>query len=355
MEPEAAMHSFDPNGRYSRQELFPPFGTAGQEKIRQSRLLLVGCGALGTGILEMLGRAGAGFIRVVDRDYVEISNLQRQTLFTEADAEARVPKAVAAAQQVAACNSEVTCEPVVADFNPGNAEILATGMDAILDGTDNFETRFLINEVAVKLGIPFFYAGCVGSSGSAMAILPGRTPCLRCLLAETPARGDTPTCDTQGILAPAARVASSLEVTLLFRLLALGPDALEPAMIQFDLWEGDWLRMDLSAARRPDCPVCAKGEYEALSGDGQSTAVSLCGRNMVQISFPRRGEAPPDLDFPTLAARLAPLGSVRWNAHTLSLSIPPHELVVFPDGRCLVKGTGDPAEARALYARYIGT
>lgn len=341
--------------RYSRQVLFTPIGREGQERLGRSRALVVGCGALGSGILDSLARAGVGTIRFVDRDFVELSNLQRQMLYTEADARERLPKAVAAKNALVRINSTLVYDARVADFNQGNAEALAEGMDLILDGTDNFEARFLMNEVAVKHHLPYIYGACVAATGTCMAIIPGRTPCLRCIVPVPPERGQMPTCDTVGVIGPVVRMVAAQECALALRILTAGRESFPPFLIQTDSWESEFLRVDMSGARWPECPVCALGDFTALAGAGASQAVSLCGRNMVQIVFsPPPAGNPPAIDFEALSRRLAPLGQTCWNGYLLTFSVPPHELILFLDGRCLVKGTTDPAEARGLYAKYFG-
>ena len=349
------MSQFGEFERYSRQILFAPVGIEGQRKLRAATVLVVGCGALGSSVLELLARAGVGRLRFVDRDFVELSNLQRQALYTERDAAERLPKAVAAHRALGAINSEPVYEPVVADCNHTNAESLAEGVDLILDGTDNFETRFLINEVAVKRSRPYIYAACLGSTGTCMPILPGRTPCLQCIIPEPPARSELPTCDTVGILAPAVRLVSSLECACALRLLVAGPDTIPASLTQLDCWSGEFATVDMADARLADCPVCGRREFRYLSGAEATQAVALCGRNTVQIHFPPADPGrPARVDFARLAERLARVGSTTWNEYLLTFQAPPFELVVFPDGRCLIKGTDDPAVAKTVYAQYIG-
>jgi adenylyltransferase/sulfurtransferase len=341
--------------RYSRQILFAPVGVEGQRKLRAAAVLVVGCGALGTSVLEQLARAGVGRIRFVDRDFVELSNLQRQSLYTERDAAARLPKAVAAGRALAAINSEPEYDARVADCNHTNAEALAEGVDLILDGTDNFETRFLVNEVAVKQSLPYIYGACLGSTGTCMPILPGWTPCLQCIIPQPPDRATLPTCDTVGILAPAVRLVAAMEVAYAFRFLVEGAESIAPALIQLDCWAPEFLRVDMAEARQPDCPVCGQRQFRFLSGAEATQAVSLCGRNTVQIHFAPAGPGPaPQVDFARLGERLARLGPTQWNEYLLTFSAPPYELVLFPDGRCLVRGTDDPAIAKSLYAQYLG-
>lgn len=340
--------------RYSRQVLFSPIGRAGQARLERSRAVLVGCGALGSGILEMLARAGVGCIRFVDRDFVEDSNLQRQSLYTEEDARSRRPKALAAHRALTAINGALAYEPRVADFNASNALEIVRDADVLLDGTDNVETRLLLNEAAVKTGTPWVYGGCVASGGVVMPVLPGRTPCLRCILPPDTEHGDLPTCDTLGIIAPAARIVSSVEAALALRILAGDAGGIRPFMLHFDCWTGDFHRMDLEGARHEACPVCVRGEFPKLAGEGLSRTTVLCGRNMVQVDFPAADPRARRPDFAALRERLSPLGEVSCNAYMLTFTCSPHQLVLFPDGRCLVRGTASPEEAKSLYARYIG-
>lgn len=342
--------------RYSRQILFAPIGEAGQHSIGQARVLVVGCGALGSAILETLARAGTGMLRMVDRDYVEESNLQRQCLYTEEHARLKWPKAVAAAAVLRSINSGIRYEPEVADFNHLNAAGLADGIDLILDGTDNFEARQLMNEIAVKQGIPYVYGACVAGSGVVMPVIPGRTPCLKCIMPELPVPGSVPTCDTEGIIGPAVRMVAALETALALRILTGGGPRIPPVMLQLDCWELEAVRMDVANARQDGCAVCGRREFELLEGRGVSRTVVMCGRNMVQIQFPPDAATAESggLDLAELARRLEASGTVSWNGFLLSFSAPPYELILFPDGRCLVKGTADAAEARGLFARYIG-
>ena len=336
--------------KYSRQILFAEIGEAGQECLLNSRAVLVGCGALGTTLAGLLVRAGVGHLRIIDRDFVEPSNLQRQTLFDEADAEEALPKAVAAERKLRAINSDVQVEGVVADLGPRNAEELLTGFPLILDGTDNFETRFLVNDVAVKLGVPWIYAAAVSSYGVTMTVLPGATACFACLL-ETrglaSGAGLEETCDTVGVLAAAAGVIASIEAAEALKLLVGKTEALHGRLISFDVWSGQF--QAVRVARNADCRACARREFRYLEGEAQPH-LTLCGRDSVQIH--ERGRR---LDLPALGRRLAPtVAEVRNNDFLLRFRVPPYELTVFADGRAIIKGTRDPAVARSLYARYIG-
>ncbi len=335
-------------GRYSRQELFQPIGREGQERIRAARVLVIGCGGLGSNCASLLARAGVGSLRIVDRDLVELSNLQRQALFTEADARDGVPKAMAAARGIAAVNSEVRVEPVVADVDSSNILRLLDDVDLVVDGFDNFEGRYVLNDACVKRGLPWIYGACVGSTAMAQLIVPGKTPCLRCLHRDLPEPGAAQTCDTAGIIGPAASLASTLQVALALRFLVEGAPPPEAAVFCADAWDLHLGRFVLPA-RAPDCPCCGQGRFEFLELSGRS-ATALCGHDAVQVRA-LSGRRP---DFSALAERLRPIGTVRVNEYLLRLTAPPYELTVFEDGRAIVKGTHDEAVARSLVSRWIG-
>ena len=334
--------------KYSRQILFAGIGEQGQERLLASSAVLVGCGAIGAAAANLLVRAGVGRIRVVDRDFVEPSNLQRQVLFDEADARDALPKAVAAERKLRSINASVAVEGVVADINPHNAEELFADFDLILDGTDNFETRFLVNDFAVKSGKPWIYAAAVASYGLTMAIRPGVTACLACMLStERNPQGLDETCDTVGVLGPIVNLIASLEVAEAVKLLAGREAALHGRLISCDVWSGRF--QSVRVTRNSDCPVCVRREFAHLSGDAQPH-ITMCGRDSVQIH--ERGRA---LDLGVLRARLAPtVDDVRHNEFLLRFRVAPYEMTVFADGRAILKGTKDPAVARSLYARYIG-
>ena len=335
-------------GRYSRQELFAGIGREGQARIRAARVTVVGCGALGSSLAEQVVRAGAGAVTVIDRDYVEESNLQRQSLFDESDVAKGMPKAAAAAGRLSALNSDVTVKGVVADLAADNAGDLLAGSTVVLDGTDNFETRFLVNDVCVREGIDWVYGACVGAYGLALAIRPHVSPCLRCVLEEMPPPGSSPTCDTAGVIAPIVHVVAGIQVAEALKLLAGQAEALLPGIVTVDLWQGTFEVMDLRG-QAPWCPACTSGRYEYADAGATPTAV-LCGRDAVQIRAPKGGV----LDLTALAARLAPSGEVSANEHLVRFSAPGAELVVFKDGRAIVKNVRDVAQARSLYARYVG-
>jgi molybdopterin/thiamine biosynthesis adenylyltransferase len=337
--------------RYSRQILFPGIGEEGQEKLLASSAVLVGCGALGTAVANLLVRAGVGRVRIIDRDFVEPSNLQRQTLFDESDAREALPKAVAAERHLRAINGDVAVEGIVTDLSPQNAAELLSGFPLALDGTDNFETRLLVNDTAISLGIPWIYAAVVGSYGVTMTIFPGETACLACLLEsdeQSNAAGAETTCDTAGVLNAAAGVIAAIEAAEAVKLLAGRPEALHGRLISCDVWSGKF--QSIRVARNPNCRACGRKELNFLAGEAQPH-ITLCGRDSVQIHERRRR-----LDLGTLAGRLsaASAAEVRSNAFLLRFRVPPYEMTVFADGRAVVKGTKDPAVARSLYARYIG-
>jgi molybdopterin/thiamine biosynthesis adenylyltransferase len=332
--------------RYSRQSRFAPLGPEGQARIQAASVAIVGCGALGTVEAEVLVRAGVGRVRIIDRDFVECSNLQRQFLFDESDAADGLPKAIAAARRLARVNSEVTVEPLVADLTPANIGELLEGVGLVLDGTDNFEARFLINDYAVDSGIPWIYAAAVGSYGLKLAIVPGRTACLRCVYPEPPS-GAQPTCETNGVLAPATAAIAALATGDALKLLALGPESVATRLTTVDTWSGE-IRQTSAPARDPDCPCCAGRDFVHLAGQRRAP-ISLCGRNAVQIHERFR-----PVDLTDLARRLAPVATVRANDFAVRAIIDPYELTVFPDGRAIIKGTTDPAVARSIYARYVG-
>ena len=339
--------------RYSRQILFEGIGREGQERLREGSVVILGCGALGCAQAEMLARAGVGRLRLIDRDVVESTNLHRQVLFEERDAEERLPKAVAAAARLERINRSVRVEPVVRDANPTNIESLLDGATVILDGTDNFETRYLLNDAAVKLGRPWIYGAAVGAHGLQMTIRPGVTPCLRCLFREMPPPGSTPTCDTAGVILPIISVVASHQVVECLKLLLGQTERLHGCLLQFDLWDNRTSRLRLDRLREEaDCPTCDHHRYDYLNVERGQLVTSLCGRNAIQISPPLSPAL--SLDLADRANQLRNVGEVRYNAHLLKFKTGGYELTVFPDGRCLIQGTDDPKVARSLYARYLG-
>ncbi|MEZ5400076.1 MAG: ThiF family adenylyltransferase [Bryobacteraceae bacterium] len=332
--------------RYSRQIRFAPFGEAGQKHVRASSVVIVGCGALGTVQASILARAGVGRLRLVDRDYVELDNLQRQWLYVESDAEESNPKAVAAARELRRANSTVEVEPVVGDLTPSSADDLLEGADLILDATDNFETRYLVNDWAVDRGVPWVYGAAVGSYGIVMPVIPGATACLACVYPEPPG-GAQETCETAGVLGPVTAMAGSLQAAAALQILSGNRDAVARRITTFDLWTGA-IRQVAQPPADASCRACGRREFAWLDGKHRNP-ISLCGRNAVQIH-----ERARPLDLAALAARLEPLGRVRSNEFALRFFADPYELTVFPDGRAIIKGTQDTGVARSLYARYVG-
>jgi molybdopterin/thiamine biosynthesis adenylyltransferase len=346
-----SVETVDPIERYSRQVRFPALGEAGQRKLMGSRVTICGCGALGTVLANHLVRAGVGKIRLVDRDFIETHNLQRQILFDEQDVADNLPKAEAAARKLRLINSQVEIEPVVTDIDHTNILDLVGDADLILDGTDNFETRYLINDAAVKLNKPWVFGGVIGSEGQTMTIRPGLTPCIRCLIQDNPPPGLTPTCETAGVLGPAVSVIASFEAVEAIKLLTGAFDALNTELFVVDIWDWTFRRLKVQGLLgKVDCPCCKHRNFEWLEGSLGSHTTTLCGRNAVQIATRRRDQ----LDFPEMAARLGSVGEVRHNAFMLRFAAEGHEFTVFPDGRAIIKGTNDIAKARTLYAQFVG-
>jgi len=335
--------------RYSRQILFEGIGREGQARLGAARVLIIGCGALGSSQAEALARAGVGSLRIADRDFVEESNLQRQTMFTERDARERVPKAAACARRLGEINSDVLTEAEVADVHQGNIERLIENCDLVIDGTDNFATRYLINEACVKHRINWIYGAAVGSYGVTMTVRPHQTPCLRCIFEEMPAAASAPTCDTAGVIMPIISIVAAVQVSEALKLLTGNIAALHRALMQFDVWRNEWRRIRLDEPLT-DCPVCAQACYETLAAEAVELASVLCGRNAVQIS-PRRATR---VDLASLAERLRAAGEVQVNEYLLRLRTGDYELTVFQDARAIIRGTDDMAAARSLYARYVG-
>jgi molybdopterin/thiamine biosynthesis adenylyltransferase len=334
------------NDRYSRQVLFKEIGAEGQKKLLQSRVVIVGCGATGSALASLLARSGIGTLRILDRDYVEPSNLQRQALFDENDARESLPKAIAAARQIARFNSQIVVESHVADLTPANVDSLLRGCDLILDGTDNFETRYLINDYAVKNSVAWIYAAAVGSYGVTMNILPGDTACLACIFPESP-RGTVETCETAGILNSAVNLVASIAATEALKFLVGARSKMRRTLLSWDVWTNE--RAEL-AAMHPwaGCRTCL-GEFVHLAGEGRPH-ITLCGRNSVQIHERQR-----PVDFVELSSLLQPHGNVRHNEFVLKFWREPYEMTLFPDGRAIIKGTTDTAVARSLYARFVGS
>ena len=337
------------NDRYSRQILFNGIGPEGQRRLRQSRVLIVGCGALGSAQAESLARAGVGRIRIADRDYVEASNLQRQTMFTERDASERIPKAVAAANHIGEINREIGVEPEIVDVNHSNIERLIKDCDVVLDGTDNFATRYLINDACVKHDINWIYGAAVGSYGVTMTIQPHQTPCLRCVLEEAPPAASAPTCDTAGVIMPIISVVAAVQVAEALKLLTGQDESLHRALMQFDVWRNEWRKINPGPAA-PDCPTCGLRKFTTLEAAAGDFAAVLCGRDAVQIS-PSESTR---IDFESLAERLRATGEVKFNDYLLRFRTGDFELTVFQDARSIIRGTSEITIARSLYAKYIG-
>jgi len=327
--------------------LFRGIGAEGQRRLGAARIAIVGCGATGSALVSLLARAGVGNLRIVDRDYVEPSNLQRQTLFDESDAAESLPKAIAAARKIAAFNSEIAVEPRVADLTPATVSDLLKEAQIILDGTDNFETRYLINDFAVKNGLPWIYTAAVGSFGVTLNVVPGKTACLACIFSDPP-HGIVETCETSGILNSAVNLVASIAATEAVKLLVGAEDCLRRTLLSFDVWSNQ--RTEIVADKpRQGCRVCGQRDFIHLAGEGRPH-ITLCGRNSVQIHERHR---PVDLE--DMSQRLKPHGTVRHNDFVLKFWHDPYEMTLFPDGRAIIKGTTDTAVARSLYAKYVGS
>jgi len=333
--------------RYSRQVLFAGIGEAGQERLRAAHVALVGCGATGAAAASLLARAGVGTLTLVDRDFVEESNLQRQVLFDEADARESLPKAEAGRRKIALFNSEVAVNACIADLTPGNIRELLAGAEVILDATDNFETRYLLNDYAVERGVPWIYSAAVGAYAITMNVLPGETACLACIFPEAPT-GTVETCDTAGILNSAVNLAASLAVTEAIKMITGAHDRLRRKLLSCDLWTNEWSAISANEPRAR-CEVCQQRNFRHLRGEGRPH-ITLCGRNSVQIHEHSR-----PVDFSELETRLRPHGRVRFNDMLLRFERGEHTLTLFADGRAIIQGTTDVAAARTLYARYIGS
>jgi molybdopterin/thiamine biosynthesis adenylyltransferase len=332
--------------RYSRQVLFQGIGAEGQKKLSAARAVVVGCGATGSALAELMARAGVGSLRILDRDYVESSNLQRQSLFDENDARESLPKAIAAARQIGRFNSQIIVEPHVADLTPANVDSLLGGADLILDGTDNFETRYLVNDYAVKNSVAWIYTATVGSYAVTMNVLPGETACLACVFPDPP-RGTLETCETAGVLNSAVNLAASLAAAEAVKFLVGARARMRRTLLSWDVWNNQ--KAEVAAAPpRAACRACGERDFVHLAGEGRPH-ITLCGRNSVQIHERQR-----PVDFAEMSARLLPHGTVRHNEFVLKFWHEPYEMTLFPDGRAIIKGTTDTAVARSLYARYVG-
>jgi len=336
--------------RYSRQILFGPIGKKGQQCLQAATVMIVGCGALGTVLANNLCRAGIGHLVIADRDYIELKNLQRQIVFDENDVVRHWPKAVAAAERLRHVNSDVKIDALVEDIHADGIESLVREADLVLDATDNFETRYLLNDVCIKHQRPWIYSGVIAAYGTTMNILPGDTPCLRCVFPEIPLPGTTPTCDTAGVLNGIVGTIASIASTETLKIL-LKSEKTSRAMLWMDLWENTVERIELP--RQPDCPCCGQHQYEFLSALSSTSSTSLCGRNAVQVRG-NTGHASSKLDLSALAERLRSVGEVQYNEFLLRFLVDNYDITVFPDTRAIIKGTDDPQVARSVYARYIG-
>ena len=338
------------NERYSRQILFPSIGKEGQEKIRSKHVLMIGAGALGSGNAEMLTRAGIGKLTIIDRDYVEESNLQRQQLYTEQDVADKMPKAAAAAKRLREINSEVNIHPIVTDATPELLVDLLDDVDLIIDATDNFETRMMINDLSQKYRIPWIYGACVGSYGMSLTIIPGKTPCLNCLLKKIPIQGLT--CDTGGIIAPAAQMAISHQVAEALKILVEDWEAVRKSFVSFDLWRNQYSSMKITKAKDEHCLSCGENPtYPYLDSENMTKSTVLCGRDTVQIRPPMQ----QNIHLKDLSEQLQALGyQVKGNPYLISVEMGEQRLVIFNDGRALIHGTKDLTQAKSIYQRLLG-
>lgn len=336
--------------RYNRQTLLPRIGAPGQERLAAGRVLIAGCGALGTHVAESLARAGVGYLRLVDRDYVELGNLQRQVLFDEEDVTADRPKAVAAHRRLATINSSVVVDAIVDDLNASNVSEYLEGIDLIIDGTDNFETRYLLNDAAVRAGVPWIYGGVLATHGLTMTIVPGLTACLRCAFRDPAPPGSAPTCDTAGVLGPAVALVAAIQSSEALKILVGGVESVNDTLLAVDVWTLAVNRLRIP--RDTACPACGDGDrqFPFLKPNGATRTTILCGRDTVQVSM----QPASSVDLDALASRLRDVGEIRRNDHFMRVRLPEREMVVFRNGRVLVHGTDDPAVARSLVARYVG-
>jgi molybdopterin/thiamine biosynthesis adenylyltransferase len=339
-----------PAERYARQIRFAPLGVDGQAALGRGRVLVCGCGALGSVIANTLARAGVGFLRIVDRDFLELNNLQRQVIYDEQDVRDNLPKAIAAQRRLQQVNSDIQIEAIVTDVNHTNIHELLNKIDVIADGTDNFETRFLLNDASHEMRIPWVYGGCVGAEGQSLTIIPGQTPCFRCIVTEPPPPGTTPTCDSAGILGSIVNVIASIEAAEVLKLLCGAKEAINPGLTIVDLWTNQFRSVNLDNLRDgTECPTCQKGETPWLDGSRASQTAVLCGRDSVQLS----GMGSP-VALDELQSRLSSFGTVTRNAFLIRACIEDLTITIFHDGRAVIGGTSDPARARTAYARYVG-
>jgi adenylyltransferase/sulfurtransferase len=339
--------SLEHDERYSRQILFRGIGAEGQKRLSEAHVALVGCGATGSAVASLLARAGVGAIRIIDRDYVEPSNLQRQTLFDENDARESLPKAIAAARRISAFNSQIVVEPQVADLTPENIDVLLEGTQLILDGTDNFETRYLVNDYSVKTAVPWIYAAAVGSYGATLNVIPGATACLACIFPDSPA-GIVETCETAGVLGSSVNLVASIETAEALKILVGATEKIRRTLLSWDVWTNESAEIQ-AGQPRAGCRACGERSFVHLEGEGRPH-ITLCGRNSVQIHERQR-----PVDFGEMSKRLKPHGTVSHNDFVLKFWREPYEMTLFSDGRAIIKGTTDPGVARSLYARFVGS
>ena len=337
--------------RYSRQILFEGIGEKGQLRLSEARVVCIGCGALGTVIANNLARAGIGHLTVVDRDFVEESNLQRQVLFDEDDVKNSMPKAAAAEKKLRQINSQIEVKGIVTDVNYANIEDLIKGADLVMDGADNFETRFLLNDACVKHNIPWVYGACVGSYGLSMVVIPRETPCLRCIFETAPPPGMSPTCDTAGVIGPIVNIIASFQCMEAIKFLTGNKDKLNHDLLSMDVWDDRFQRLKIKGRREAaDCPCCVHNKFEFLTAEGASQTTTLCGRNSVQISFPKGHK----IDFKQVSERLSKVGKVSSNPFLIRCNVEKYEVTIFKDGRAIIQGTKDASVAKTIYAKYVG-
>ncbi len=336
--------------RYCRQSQFHGLGEEGQRRIEAGSVLICGAGALGSVLANTLARAGVGRLRIIDRDFLELNNLQRQVLYDEPDVADHLPKAIAAAAHLRQINSSIAVEPIVADVNFRNVAEFVAGMQVIADGTDNFETRFLLNDAAHRFGVPWVYGGCIGAEGQTMTILPGQTACLRCLMPTIPPPGSTPTCDTAGIIGPIVNIVASLQAAEVLKILSGNMDAVSQQLSVIDVWENRTRRIELASLKSPTCPTCGTADFTWLDGQHATYSAVLCGRQSVQLTFP--DQPPPSFDV--LESKWAQLGSITRNRFLLRATLEDHVITIFADGRAVIGGTDDPSVAKSIYARFVG-
>lgn len=337
--------------RYSRQTLFKPLGKEGQKKLGRKSVIIVGCGALGSATANTLARAGVGHLKIIDRDFVDESNLQRQMLFDEDDIANNLPKAIAAQKKLKKINSTIEIDAVVSDLNFTNVDELLKGTDVVIDGLDNFETRFLINDFCIKKKISWIYGACVGSMGLSMNIVPDVTPCIRCVFETQPPHGSSPTCDTSGIIAPIANIIASIQTTEALKILTDNLGVLNKHLISIDVWKNKYTYINIENAKdATDCPVCKNGKFEFLTAKTGSSTTTLCGRNAVQIRY----NNVKNVNFNEIGKRLARIGKVEFNDFLMKFKIDGYDISLFNDGRAIILGTNDPVLAKKLYTKYIG-